>query len=814
MNPAPRQSAARWRQHVVCGFILAAIISLLFAPVLFGRATLVPTDILHQLTLPFGGGAREIRVQNHYSMDALTQAYPAYHFFQQCIRQHQCPLWNPYIMGGHPSYSSGIHSFANPFNLIFWFVPMPAAFDLRIVAQFFAAALCMYFLLHQWRLVPAACLLGAVAYALNTQFMMNYWYGQFQTFVWMPLVVLFFERAQRERRTINSVIAGLFAGLAMVSGNIQSAAYVPLTLGLFALGTAVVSSRGHRWMPQVVTLALVCTVGVLVASVQILPTLELLCVNASPRFSTGHPSSLIEGIRTLPFLITFIVPSLWGSTETFDLLKAVHTSSGMFQGYIGIAPFALALAATIAWRESRVRVLWVATIAYLALLFLVPIARRFLYYRSLVVYAFFVAMLAAIGLDQLMSGTISQTSAAKRVRQSMWFLSALLVIVVIGLGCVQTAYAVNATKLLEVSRTIIRHHASDNTFGNESAWIERRLLDFWLYFRLTNPAMWIPLVSGLITVGLIIRTVERGLSRAAAFAIVAITVIDLTPLARQYLPMVDANRFPLYPSTPLIDYLQTSATRVLLLPANSRRIIPDNILMTYSVMSHSGYDSLAPLTMWFLVGNDDIPGSAAAFGVCSVTHALANSPKPPLGWRSTNQQEDGVWVFENPKALPRSRFITHYVPVADFEEAKTILAQYLSRNDQTPIIETTQRPVVDQPAYPGSATIVSESPTSVKITVAAAAAGYLLLADTFYPGWHAQVDGRPVAIQRANCAQRAVFLGPGHHDVLFAYQPASVRLGAFITAVTVLLCLIIAMFGARMGQSPSLPKPMASDAGR
>jgi hypothetical protein len=240
MAASPNQHEFRpWKQHVVCFLVLAGVVGSLFWPVFLGLATLVPTDILHQLILPFGADVREVHVQNHYPIDVLRQAYPAYLFFQHCVREHECPLWNPFIMSGHPTYASGIHSFANPFNLLFWLLPMPAAFDLRIVLEFLAAAIFMYWLLCDWQLARAACVIGGLAYALNTQFTLNYWYGGFQTFVWIPPTVMFFERGLRTERLRNGINAGFFAGLAMLSGNIQSAAYVFLLLGFLALGAVI-----------------------------------------------------------------------------------------------------------------------------------------------------------------------------------------------------------------------------------------------------------------------------------------------------------------------------------------------------------------------------------------------------------------------------------------------------------------------------------------------------------------------------------------------------------------------------------------------
>jgi uncharacterized membrane protein YfhO len=65
--------------------------------------------------------------------------------------------------------------------------------------------------------------------------------------------------------------------------------------------------------------------------------------------------------------------------------------------------------------------------------------------------------------------------------------------------------------------------------------------------------------------------------------------------------------------------------------------------------------------------------------------------------------------------------------------------------------------------------------------------GYVVLADTIYPGWRATVDGDPAPIFAANGLFRAVFVRDGSHRVRFEYRPRSLRHGAALTLVTAAL---------------------------
>jgi hypothetical protein len=76
--------------------------------------------------------------------------------------------------------------------------------------------------------------------------------------------------------------------------------------------------------------------------------------------------------------------------------------------------------------------------------------------------------------------------------------------------------------------------------------------------------------------------------------------------------------------------------------------------------------------------------------------------------------------------------------------------------------------------------------------------GYLILADTNYPGWAASVDGKPVAIQTAYGLFRAVPVPAGTHVVEFRFEPASLELGAIITLLSLLIWIGLPLCALRI----------------
>jgi hypothetical protein len=84
-------------------------------------------------------------------------------------------------------------------------------------------------------------------------------------------------------------------------------------------------------------------------------------------------------------------------------------------------------------------------------------------------------------------------------------------------------------------------------------------------------------------------------------------------------------------------------------------------------------------------------------------------------------------------------------------------------------------------------------PNHVSISVDTSSGGWLVLADTWYPGWHVVLDGEEASLYPANVAFRALWLPKGQHVVNFVYSPPSLKIGAALFFIAVL-----AMAGLRI----------------
>jgi uncharacterized membrane protein YfhO len=107
--------------------------------------------------------------------------------------------------------------------------------------------------------------------------------------------------------------------------------------------------------------------------------------------------------------------------------------------------------------------------------------------------------------------------------------------------------------------------------------------------------------------------------------------------------------------------------------------------------------------------------------------------------------------------------------------------------------ETPLPPLAGGDLAAGTATIIRQNPQRLEIETALPGDGYLVLLDTFYPGWIASVDDQPTPIYQADYLARAIFVPAGKHLVRFEYQPASFRWGLWLALVMIIILAVTAI---------------------
>jgi hypothetical protein len=152
-----------------------------------------------------------------------------------------------------------------------------------------------------------------------------------------------------------------------------------------------------------------------------------------------------------------------------------------------------------------------------------------------------------------------------------------------------------------------------------------------------------------------------------------------------------------------------------------------------------------------------------------------------------------VKIYENMDVRPRAFLVHHAAAAADQEQALALM-QDGTFDPTTQIV--LEQPVASYATSPGQRPssvvhITHYAPEQVIITVETDTPGYLVLTDSWYPGWQASVDGEQTDIIQANLLFRAVALDAGIHQVVFSFRPTSLRAG-IVTSLFGLAILIAA----------------------
>ncbi len=133
-----------------------------------------------------------------------------------------------------------------------------------------------------------------------------------------------------------------------------------------------------------------------------------------------------------------------------------------------------------------------------------------------------------------------------------------------------------------------------------------------------------------------------------------------------------------------------------------------------------------------------------------------------------------IYVYENPRALPRVMFAFDSMP-ANFERMEKDGRWPFFDPQRTVLLRGKEQMSVMQPRpvslRESAVSLNVYQNTEVEISVNAPRAGFVVLNDAWHPWWFGAVDGKPVDIYRANVLFRAVQVPAGKHIVRFEFRP-------------------------------------------
>lgn len=686
-------------------------------------------------------------------------------------------LWNPLQNCGQPFFAMSTTALLYPTTWFFWVLDPDTALRAVTVFNLTVGGIGAYGLGRELGARPVAALCGALSFELgNATLDMTTWSPMVGSpYVWLPAALWCCERSLRAPSVRSGIGLALTLTMALLTGFPQ-----PVLLGyqLIALRVAweLITRRAQRPAAILAAVGTGLLLPPLLAAVHLLPSMELASLSVR-----GAPLTMAEMLSEQPLNWTGFASLLEKRAQIFNPLLFL--------------PFVIGAASMWSTATRRVALFYLAAgLLYFVLAF-GPNTFLFDWYLALPMShtfrgpgrfqwmtSFCLAVLAALGAEVVMRRDTARTTLGQRL-----VLCVPLVLAVVGFN--------------------------------------------WMAPSGLRPSEW---VLAACLVGAVSAMLGRGRWRWATALLLLTVVVNLcafyTPLfppsIRQwamrlppYRPLV-GNPGILRMNAPIFDWLRehlSAQERVYINGAHGKFWLmpksaslfgfrgihdyepaPDRRWAAYQVMLLSGHPMLSLNTFYFTAATG-LPSAPllnlAAGRYLLIDGSLETATQAAAVYRGRYRNRT-VALFENRDALPRA----FYVPrIEVLPSSDHVLRRLAAGKDQPTHVAFVEE--MPPSGFSGSATppdamsavdFVTDDPEHLVLRVHAPQRGFLHLADQYYPGWNATVNGAPTPILRGNFLFRLVEVPAGDSVVEFRFAPMSVRLGAVVSLLSVLAVITLA----------------------
>lgn len=739
------------QRRAIGPWVLVALLCLLFLPIALGRSL--------------------------WLRDALTFTYPLKAYLRARLAAGELALWNPLVGLGRPFAGVVQPGVFYPLDVVLLLAPYPRGVDLFFVLHAFIAAFGMRAWLRARGADPIGATFAGALFALSGYFVSElvgsgtYAVGA----AWLPWALSAPTSAVRIGGSVAMMVLGgdpeaaWFAGALVL---VEAATHPERKRALVAAGAGLVLAGA-------------------LAAVQLGPALEVARVGRPG----GVPLADAQHFSFPPLrLVELAWPGAFGPRYGADWLVHPLYDEGTGQGYepfaagiyVGLATPLLALAALVRRRDAtRRRDLALAAVAAVALVVAfgrhtpifaawfraIPGARLFRYpEKYLLVTTLCGCALAAHGLGRVVAAPRRALVAGG---------------VVVALLAAGWAWAALAGGRFFAARLGRLEHGSPAELGRVVAASARQAL--------------LIALATLVPLGLAVR--GRLSSRTTALALAAIVVADLfaqsaaltdwvpSSLYRETPPPVAAARALAGPGLVRLYRPQYLAFATSLPPpVAARATLRPNCGVDDGIAQLDPYDNFElphELALWRALRGEPMRLLAVTATRFSLLPPRLFAPHPDLVERA-RWPVLGALLAEATATPPRV-YLATAARVADDDRA----AQLLAAPDFQPGRAVVLAP--DAAAHDASAagdcTLADDHIERLSLRCHTSAASYAVVADAFFPGWSATVDGAPAPVLRANLAMRAVPLPSGDHGVELRYRPAHLGAGAVVSLLALLVAL-------------------------
>jgi hypothetical protein len=667
--------------------------------------------------------------------DIASQVLPWYQFQASEFHAGRFPFWDPNQALGQPLLAQAQPGTAYPLNWLLFSLPLRQGWIRQsflhwyfVLIHWMAAAL-MYRFSRDLRAPRPAAIFAGLVFAL-AGYMGSYdWPQMLNGALWGPAVLMFLFRVARGHKVVqSSVLGGFCLGLAWLAGHHQVPLYLSLIAGfgwLFLLAERVHLRR------RLAGLAAFWSMTAATGAFLFLPTLEY--ARRSVRW-VGLPDPVgwgdkvpVDIHRHWTFepsaLLGIVLPGFFANVEPF----------------LGVTAFTLALlGVALAWERRETR--WLAAIGVAGVVYslsdssflhgwlysmapLVDKARN----PGTAIYVFHLAAsaLAAVG-----------AAAALEFRLSPWLKHAARACLVFGAAI----FALRAGQAL-----LTRYNAGGDQRPFAVALASLLLAGLFLWIRRGDFSR--PVVCSLF---IALFFLEAG---QMANNIYLPSVKEEQRIAALLAQGRNANLAEFLRRQPQPLRFETEANDV-----------PFNFGDWHGLSAADGYLAGKTQNVFRLELH-----TAPTKRLLGVEYLLASKPTE-FHQELVLKGSHGLNLYRNPAVNPRAWVVHEVLSVPHAGHIAPTIADP-QRDWRRAAFVVGPAPKVESCA--GDEPVVFRAYDSGRVSLSARlqCAGFLVLTDTWYPGWRATVDGRETPIHEAYGALRGVVVPAGAHTVEFRYRP-------------------------------------------
>lgn len=285
-----------------------------------------------------------------FANDIVNLNLPQRHLLGEIWRTGEVPLWNPYSFAGQPLLAAMQAGVLYPLHALFLFLPDYVALTLSYILHYSLAGIFLYFYLYALKRDHLSAWLAGVIFMCSGFLMGHLIHTQMlDSAVWVPLVLYFLEKLRQTGRTRYAFGVTFTLTVQWLAGHPQISFYTYMLAGLYLLFFAW--QERAAWKRTILQGVLALLAGGLLASVQLIPTFDL--IRHSVREAATY-EFFISGAMTNDWLGGLFVPFYHGGGYTGTPFRE-ETLFWEYAGYAGVLTIAVAAAAFgKGWRRPHV----------------------------------------------------------------------------------------------------------------------------------------------------------------------------------------------------------------------------------------------------------------------------------------------------------------------------------------------------------------------------------------------------------------------------------------------------------------------------